>query len=170
MAGSELGGAAQLRIHGGALSSIHAYGSDERAGGAMKDQGHAVWLSDTFHLNRLKETCGKKLAEAFPDVFRIERRALGLGEVAGKRVKMAGIDAFERDMVHGQSKPMIQSAVLRLGGRLFGWSLVQEDARAVRKRCGVLGPSVAPPRKDDEEESSGLNPGFPENLEAAAKP
>jgi len=119
MAGSELSGAAELGIHGGALGSIHAYGSDESAGRSVKDEGHAVFLSYAFHLNGLELASGKKLAEAFPDVFRIERRALSLGEVAGKRVETTGIDAFERDMPHGQSDPMIECGV-RGGGGVLG--------------------------------------------------
>ncbi len=89
-AGRQLAGALQLRIDGGALGAVHADRTDEGARRPAKDEGHAVLLANSLHLNGFKEAGRKELAQAPFQLFPAQGRSLGLGQMAGQRDKAIG--------------------------------------------------------------------------------
>ena len=150
-AGRELAGALQLSIDGGALGPFHADGADKGARRAAEDEGHAVLLALALHLDGFIEAGGKELAQAFFQIFAVERRSLGLGKMAGQRGQAAGGNPFERDAPHRQAIPLDQEIFSS-----FRWRLRPLRAGSGRRSTGggvrLLAPtggSAADPEDED---------------------
>ncbi len=64
---------------------------------------------------------GVELAQAALQVFRGQRRSLGLGEMAGKRGQPFGGNALEGDAAHRQTLPRRNGIAGLVGGGRSGW-------------------------------------------------
>ena len=104
-AGGELCGAHQLGIHGCAGGSIGGHGSDKHARRTAEDQIHATGDALGLYLDIFVKAGGEELAQAFFEVVRIERLALGLGKLTGNLDEAEAGDAGEGDVPNGESGP-----------------------------------------------------------------
>jgi hypothetical protein len=164
--GVELADAVELGIQRGALGAIHADGSNEGAGSSAENEGNAILKRKAFNLDGFIKAGGKHLAETLAHGLEAEWRALGLGQVAGKRLKRVSVNAIEGDVPYRHPLPFSESlglrvGVLRTGGRLLCWGGLVSQA-------GILAPAdgSAKAGKNEEDEQ---RPATAETYQTAAK-
>jgi hypothetical protein len=119
-AGGELAGTVKLSIDGGAGGAVHADGSDKCARRSPENQRDSTVHARACHVDGFVEAGCKELAHAFSRVFRIERSAFGLRQVAGEGIKPGGRHALERNAPDRKPAPWVQGASLGFGSQGLG--------------------------------------------------
>jgi hypothetical protein len=99
-----------LHIHGGAGGAVYADDSNERARSPDENQSHAIRLSRAARLNGVVEAGSIQLAQTTLQIVFGQRRALCLGQMAGKRLELIGANALERNAANRQAFPLENGA------------------------------------------------------------